>query len=401
MIKNKSLNCWLKTLETSHNKKIDLGLDRVKSVLRNLKLGKIAPTIITVAGTNGKGSTVAILSSILQQAGYKVGEFTSPHIRVYNERIKVNSQDCHDKVIVSAFEQIESSLNGVTLSYFEYSTLAATSIFKLLEVDVAILEVGLGGRLDSVNAIDTDCAIITTIDIDHTEWLGDTIESIGFEKAGIMRSYKPVIYGGKNCPQSIINYAEKINANLVFVDVPKIVKLNINGRYQQTNARTAITALRQLEHLNVNNNDIAGGLVSVKLQARLQVVSHNPTIIFDVSHNHQAAKELAVWLSENPIEGKTFATFGVLADKEPINWLDQFENTIDVWSITQVDNYRAMPIADLLKVLSSFAKLITSHKNVEMALKATKTMARKEDRIIVFGSFYVVSDAVSSMEIHE
>ena len=212
---NTSLAQWLERLETGHSKKIDLGLQRVKQVYENLAIAKIAPTIITVAGTNGKGSTVAILSAICQQAGYKVGEFTSPHLLKYNERIKINSQNASDEQIIAAFSMIEKACGNISLSYFEYATLAAAIIFKQQQVDIAILEVGLGGRLDSVNAIDTDCAVITTIDIDHCNWLGNTKEVIGYEKAGIMRTGKPAIYGDVNCPQSIIDYAKKIKAQLL------------------------------------------------------------------------------------------------------------------------------------------------------------------------------------------
>ena len=397
MTKKKSLKQWLDKLETGHNKKIDLGLTRVKSVYSHLQLDKIAPIIIAVAGTNGKGSTVAILSSICQQAGYKVGEFTSPHILKYNERFKINSQNVKDNQIVKAFEKIEENLNGISLSYFEFSTLAAAIIFKQQKVDVAIMEIGLGGRLDSVNAINSDCAIITTIDIDHTQWLGNNIEDIGFEKAGIMRSNKPVIYGDINCPQSIIGYAKKVNAQLIFANDQAFnsLELNINGQYQQSNAKTAITALKSLKQLSIGENDIVKGLKNIKLYARLQVISHNPELIVDVSHNKQAAKELALWLKQNPVKGKTIAVFAVLKDKNPIDWTEVFIDVIDIWCISTIDNPRAMSLNTLLKALARSATLITSHSSVKKALFAAESMTNPDDRIIVFGSFYTVGAALA------
>ena len=397
---NISLAQWLARLETGHSKKIDLGLQRVKQVYENLAIAKIAPTIITVAGTNGKGSTVAILSAICQQAGYKVGEFTSPHLLKYNERIKINSQNASDEQIVAAFSMIETACGNISLSYFEYATLAAAIIFKQEHVDIAILEVGLGGRLDSVNTIDTDCAVITTIDIDHCNWLGDSKEAIGYEKAGIMRAGKPAIYGDVNCPQSIIDYAKKIQAELNFVSdftIKDSFSLNIAGDYQIKNVKTAILALKSLNQLQISDENIQQGLKNIQLFARLQIVSHNPEVIVDVSHNQQAAIELSNWLQQNPIKGKTIAVFAVLADKKPINWLHYFQAVIAVWCISQVDSERAMPTNELLQALAESAQLICSFDSVSQAYEKAKIMAEKDDRIIVFGSFYTVSEVLATL----
>jgi len=397
VVKNKSLKDWLQKLETSHNKKIDLGLERIAQVYQSLNLEKVAPTIITVAGTNGKGSTVAILSSICQQANYKVGIFTSPHILRFNERIKINDQEVSDELLIQAFEQIEGNLNGVTLSYFEYTTLAALIIFKQQKLDICVLEVGLGGRLDSVNVVDTDCAIITTIDIDHTSWLGETKEVIGFEKAGIMRPNKPVIYGDEDCPKSIISHAKDTIANLIFASHQniEIPQLNIQGGYQIANAKTAIVALKNLPDLLITEQNINKGLKNIDLQGRLQVIETQPDIIVDVSHNKQAGKSLAQWLQNNPISGKTIAVFAVLADKNPIDWLNEFTEVIDLWCISEVHSERAMSTRDLLPILVDSAQLITSHESVETALDNAKIIANENDRIIVFGSFYTVSEALT------
>ena len=392
------LNQWLTNLETKHNKKIDLSLERIDEVYKRLKIEKIAPVIITVAGTNGKGSTVAILSSICQQAGYKVGEFTSPHLMKFNERIKINSQLVTDKQIVDAFELIEQHLEKISLSYFEYALLAAAILFKKNMVDIAILEVGLGGRLDATNVIDADCAIITTISIDHTDWLGNTIEEIAFEKAGIVRKGKPVIYGDDNCPQSIINHAKLLNADLIKnYDLKNLsFETNLIGEYQQKNINTAITALKSLSDLiNISSKEIQKGLLSVELSGRLQVIKNNPKIIVDVSHNKQAAKELASWLKAHPINGQTIAVFAVLADKVAIEWLNYFNGVIDNWNISQVTSDRAMPTKEVLKALSNTALLITSHDTVAQAYMAAKQMANAKDRIIVFGSFYTVSEVLA------
>ena len=397
MVKSrKSLTQWLNKLETSHNKKIDLGLKRVRTVYENLKLEKIAPHIITVAGTNGKGSTVAILTSICHQAGLKVGAFTSPHIINFNERITINQKQVFDNEIINAFEKIDDNLNGITLSYFEYATLAALILFKENNVDVAILEVGLGGRLDSVNVVDTDCAIITTIDIDHTDWLGDDIESIAFEKAGIMRTGKPVIYGDENCPKSIINHARKIKAKLIFSDPEITIKsTNLKGDYQKKNIRAAITALRTLP-LSISDENITKALKNIKLKGRLQTISTEPEVIIDVSHNEQAAKELAQWLQNNPISGKTLSVFSVLKDKNANNWIALFDGLIDAWCISKLNSHRAMETQEILMNLADSSKLITSYDSINQAFQGAKTMAHDKDRILVFGSFYTVSEVLES-----
>ncbi len=396
MTTRKSLNQWLSTLETQHNKKIDLGLERIKRVYDYLNLDKISPKIITVAGTNGKGSTVAILSSIIQQAGYNVGCFTSPHILEFNERIQINDKNVANKEIIEAFERIEENLNGLTLSYFEYATLAAFIVFKSNRVDVSILEVGLGGRLDSVNVIDTDCAIITTIDIDHTDWLGNDIESIALEKAGIIRANKPVVYGDVDCPKSIIAHAEKLNAQLTVVDpFLTISKLNIKGDYQNKNARTVITALGLMKpEIKVSKENINYGLMNVHLNGRLQTILENPDIIVDVSHNKQAAESLANWLSDNPIEGKTIAVFAVLKDKYAVDWLKKFKSFINCWCVSDLKSERAMPKNELLQMLADDYQLVMSFESVQLAFKKAKIIADKKDRIIVFGSFYTVSEVM-------
>ena len=398
--KNRSLNEWLNILESRHNKKIDLGLTRIQQVYNNCKLAKIAPTIITVAGTNGKGSTVAILSSICQSAEYKVGEFTSPHILKYNERIKVNSQNATDQQIIDAFKKVDENLNGISLSYFEYATLAAIIIFKQQNVDIAILEVGLGGRLDSVNVIDTDCAIITTIDIDHTSWLGNDKESIAFEKAGIMRINKPVIYGDEDCPASIIKHAKKTGAKLIFADQfeeNRYPNPNLLGQYQLKNAATAITALHSIHpRLNISEDSIKKGLKDIKLSGRLQTIAESPNIIVDVAHNKQACESLNSWLQSNPCQGKTIAVFSVLDDKKAMDWLDIFKDSIDVWCISVAQSERAMPIRDLLNVLVDSARLVTSFPSINEAFVNAQIMASPEDRIIVFGSFYSVSEVMQN-----
>jgi dihydrofolate synthase/folylpolyglutamate synthase len=398
VIKKKSLKDWLSQLETKHNKKIDLGLTRVTQIYNNLQLNKIAETVITVAGTNGKGSTVAILSSLCKCADYKVGTFTSPHIINFNERIKINDIEVNDELIIGAFEKIENHLEAISLSYFEYATLAALIIFKQQKVDVAVLEVGLGGRLDSVNVVDTDCAIITTIDIDHTAWLGDNRELIGYEKAGIMRANKPIVFGDSDCPKSIVNYANEVKARLIYaVNEPiEVPELNIQGGYQRANAKTALVALNQCVNLNINQAYILKALQNIKLQGRLQTISKNPTVIVDVSHNKQAAESLANWLHNNPIAGDTIAVFAVLADKEPMDWLSEFNQLVDVWCITSVDSERALPTQDLLLMLANCAQLITTFQSVTKALTAAKEIAKDGDRILVFGSFYTVSEVMQN-----
>jgi dihydrofolate synthase/folylpolyglutamate synthase len=263
--------------------------------------------------------------------------------------------------------------------------------------------------------IDSDCGIITTVDIDHTSWLGEDVESIGYEKAGILRANKPAIYGDINCPHSVIKYANSIHSQLIKLDenyqfkisengfdyhfneirYRDLPKPNIKGYWQFKNAATAITALKSLE-LNIDEESIRKGLVNIQIDGRLQLYKSSPDVYLDVSHNAQAAKNLSNWLDQNPIKGNTYAVFAVLGDKEPIKWLHHFKNTINAWFISEVNSERALKTNDLLKDLSNHSKLTISFESVKLAYTNAKLLANENDRIIVFGSFYTVSEVYES-----
>ncbi len=413
MASGSALSQWLRRLETGHDKKIDLGLERVGQVFRRLRLAPLAPVVISVAGTNGKGSTVAMLDSICQAAGYRTGRFTSPHLLQYNERFLVDGQQARDDAIVAAFEAIEKARGDISLSYFEFSTLAALWLFKRAPVDVAILEVGLGGRLDSVNVVDADCAVITTVDIDHVHWLGDNREAIGREKAGIFRAGRPAVCGDADCPLSVRRSACQGGARLYCRDKDFTVRRHASGfdwlgwqrdvlhlpepalagDWQIQNAATAIAALESLApKLTINPEHYAQGLQSVRLAGRLQVIQSSPQILVDVAHNAQSAAALAQWLHQHPVAGKTRAVFGVLNDKQPADWLPRFQTLVDEWFCTQPANERALSAADCAALVTQSTESENIHAiqdPVEAYQHAVNSLQEK-DRLLVFGSFFVL-----------
>ncbi len=411
------LSAWLRHLETAHDRKIDLGLERVGAVYAALQLAPVAPVVITVAGTNGKGSTVAMLDAICQAAGYKTGRFTSPHLLRYNERIVINGQEATDSAIVSAFRRIEEARGHITLSYFEYTTLAALYLFKQAAVDVAILEVGLGGRLDSVNVVDTDCALITTVDIDHTQWLGDNRESVGREKSGIFRPGRPAVCGDPDCPLSVRRQACQRGARLYRRDIDFDIRLHdsgfdwlgwhrdilalplpsLPGVWQCQNAATAVAALESLrERLPIPEEAYGMGLHQARLPGRLQQLRQQPEIRIDVAHNAQAAAALACWLKQNPSPGKTVAVLGVLADKNAHEWLGQFRFLVDAWVATQPVSERALPVAKCAELIrkTTGAPLLAAHTDPLAACHMALTGLDTDDRLLVFGSFFVLEPVI-------
>lgn len=416
----RTLSDWLRHLESAHGGKIDLGLERAGQVYRHLQLAPVAPVVISVAGTNGKGSTVAMLDAICRQAGYRTGCFTSPHLVHYNERMVIGGQPAPNEAIVAAFEAIESARGAVSLSYFEFTTLAALWLFKRAAVDVAILEVGLGGRLDAVNIVDADCAVITTVDIDHEQWLGNTREAVGREKAGIFRPGKPAICGDPDCPLSVRRIACQHRARLFrrdtdftvrYIDGPGFDWLGwsrditdlplpaLAGDWQLQNAATAIAALESLPgHLRITPDDYAAGLRAVTLPGRLQRLHNTPEIIVDVAHNAQSAAALARWLRQNPARGRTVAVFGALADKHAADWLGPFRFVVDAWVATEPVSERAMPLADcagLIKVATGGPLLFAEREPLQACRRAFGEL-QPDDRLLVFGSFFVLDPVLAA-----
>jgi dihydrofolate synthase / folylpolyglutamate synthase len=408
---------WLAYIEALHPKSIAMGLDRVQAVADKLQLKPKFP-IITVAGTNGKGSVCAMLSQIYVETGYRVGCYTSPHLVRYNERVCINNQTISDDDLCSAFAAVEVARGDVALTYFEMGTLAAVWHFCRQNLDICILEVGLGGRLDAVNIFEPTCAIVTTIDLDHMEYLGDTREKIGFEKAGVFRANKLAICGDENPPQSLLDYAKKIGANLQLInrdfsakktakgwqysagDVQlQLPNLGLAGDFQLTNAACVIHAVHHLNAiLPAPQANIHAALRAVKLTGRFQKIHSQPEILVDVAHNPHAAKSLAHNLQTTPCTGRTLAVFAMLADKDIEGVVNELAPYMDAWYVADIHNPRGAKASDLHSILIKHAakSSIQLFADVGAAIDSAYKNAAKNDRIIVFGSFYTVADAIAS-----
>ncbi len=385
----KTLDEWLDYQENLHTKKIDLGLERIQKVYQKLFPNGVNFKVITVAGTNGKGSTIAFIDSIYQQVNIKVASFTSPHIIQYNERFIINGVQASDAQICDAFAQIEQTRGMTSLTYFEFSTLAALLIFTHQKVAVAILEVGLGGRLDSINVVDNDVAVISSIDIDHADYLGNTRESIGLEKAGIMRPNMPCICGDTNPPKTIVQYAQEIGALLTFVNAPYLGNIGLQGEHQKRNAALAIEAVNQLHALPFNQ--VSAGISNAKLVGRFQVKSKSDkTIVLDVAHNPAAVQALTDTLQCN--QQPTIAIFCVLEDKNIEEMIDIISPSIDEWLLVPLNTGRAISMQNLIQKFSLLNK-VKVYKDMPSALHQALN-ANRVKRIVIFGSFYVVTDAL-------
>ena len=392
----KTLNEWLDWQESLHTQEIDLGLERIQRVYQQLFPNGVPFQVITVAGTNGKGSTIAFIDSIYQQSDFKVGAFTSPHLIKYNERFSINGEIVDDESICQAFDTIEALRNDTSITYFEFSTLAALVIFANEKVDVAILEVGLGGRLDSVNIVDPNVSIITNIAIDHTDYLGDTREAIGFEKAGIMRSDTPCICGDKNPPISIQKQADDIGALLLFISEPYQGAITLKGEHQQFNAALAIEAVNQLQQLlPLGQNQLYQGLEKANILARFQVETLNDkTIVLDVAHNEAAIKALAEILKVE--ETPTLAIFSALKDKNIELMINAIESCIDEWLIVPLSVNRAIRTQDLVDKFSLSSKITTCKDMASAIHQALNT--QQYQRVVIFGSFHTVADAMKTLD---
>ena len=411
-MQTKTLPQWLAHLETAHHTPIDMGLERVTQVKNAMNLAPACP-VITVGGTNGKGSTCAFLSHIYAAAGYKVGTLTSPHLLRFNERIAINNQPVSNEEIVEAFERIEAARGDISLTYFEFNTLAAVDIFGQHQVDVMILEVGLGGRLDAVNIFDTDCAIVTSVDLDHQDYLGDSIEQIGKEKAGIFRAGKPAIFGQDPAPHSLGQHAKNIGAKLLqlnhqFSYIARIdswqwqanngsLKIDLplpalQGAFQLNNAACAVAAVQIMrQQLPVSNEALAQGIAQAQNRARFQIIQQQPEIILDVAHNPHAARALASSLKNLPAK-RTFAVFSILADKDSDSVISILRDSIDEWFIAPLDLPRGMTLTALTAKLKKHdIKAIHPHNTIQAAYTAALSQVTENDRIIVFGSFHTVA----------
>ena len=423
--KGSSLESWLQYISSVHPREIELGLERSQRVAANLSLGKPAPLVVTVAGTNGKGSCVATMEAILQEAGYKTGCYTSPHIHVFNERIRINAANVTDAPLISAFAAIDEARDGETLSYFEFATLAGLYLLRENNVDVALLEVGLGGRLDAVNIVDADIAVISSIGIDHTDWLGNDIESIAVEKAGIMRPKIPTIFGGEQPPNAIINRAQELGSPLIISGQNFHVEQNVantswrwRGQNREaepidwsdlpipslmlSNVAASLQALKLLP-ISIEIEAVVAALAELALAGRFDKrrdLGNGRTVIFDVAHNPDAMRQLAIRLhsykAENQGAGRIAAVLAVMADKDVLGMITALEYCVDIWYIAQVDEARSMAADEVAQSMknvgiASDQGLILQFDSVESAYRAACDQTEAEDAVLVTGSFLTVA----------
>ncbi|MDN0073579.1 bifunctional tetrahydrofolate synthase/dihydrofolate synthase [Crenobacter sp. SG2303] len=419
MFASDSLADWLHYQEQLHTATIDMGLARVSAVRDAMHLVPDFPVII-VGGTNGKGSVSAMLSTMLARAGFKVGTYTSPHLLRYNERIALNMQPASDAQIVKSFAAIEAARGDISLSYFEFGTLAAMHTFIDQKVDVAVLEVGLGGRLDAVNIFDADVAVVVSVDLDHQEYLGDTRELVGFEKAGIFRAGRPAICADPNPPASLIEQAEKIGTKLICYGPDfGYTKLDnqwsfhmgearrhalplpaLRGGYQLVNASAALAVLECLrERLPVGIGAIKQGLVEVEWPGRFQVLPGRPLVVLDVGHNPHAVKAMVASLTVLPFAENRIAVFSMLADKDIDTVIELAKGAFDTWYVGGLDMLRGQSGEAIgAKLAEHQVANVKVFDSVDAAWQAALSSAGENDRIAVFGSFHTVAAVLEARQ---
>ncbi len=430
----RNLSDWLAYIEQQHPISIAMGLDRVREVAIRMGLGsgkdgKPATHVITVGGTNGKGSAVAFIEAIAREGGYKVGTYTSPHLLRYNERVRIDGFDASDADLIAGFEAVEAARvqrqaqddQDVSLTYFEYGTLCALWLFERAGLDLVVLEVGLGGRLDAVNIIDADAAVITTVDLDHQDWLGDDIEAIGFEKAGIARPFKPLILGDDDPPASVLRHAYAIGASAWRIgcdffaeqiddthwrwrevghalDLPMPTLL---APVQLRNAACAIAALQSID-IPIDDAAYARGVAQAQVGGRLQRFNcKGVDVVVDVGHNPQAARALAAWLESQP-RRPTRAVYAALKDKDAAGVVAALAGQVDAWHIAGLAEAgsRGEDVEAFARRLQgSAAAAATQHPDVQMALEAAIQRAQPDGRVLVFGSFHTAATALRALNV--
>lgn len=414
-----TVNEWLDWQQTVHPLNIDFKLERILSVYEKLNISSIAKKVITVAGTNGKGSTVSFLESILSNTNYNVGTFTSPHILKYNERIKINQKEIDDESLLDVFELIDKKRGSTTLTYFEFATLSAFYLFSKSDLDVAVLEVGLGGRLDATNIIDSDISIITSIGIDHTEFLGSTIDSIALEKAGVMRPFKKSIFAQDKPPAALFQYAKNNSVNLLVhnndysvtrnaktwgiksknITIENIPNLKMIGDYQYNYAAASTMALAEiLPECISDDNQTKEALCNTQISGRFQYLKKSPDIILDVAHNEDASKSLARNI-KNIGYKKIIAVLGILADKDVYSIVEPFSSFINHWHIGTIDSERGMNSDEIKYRINSLFKnslSISTYSSISSAFISAINSQDNDTLILAYGSFYTVSEVLKS-----
>jgi dihydrofolate synthase/folylpolyglutamate synthase len=409
---------WLARLEILSPREIDLGLDRVDQVLERLALPR-PKNVFHVAGTNGKGSCVAMLEALLLHDEACVGSYTSPHMIRYNERIRINGGEASDEQIVAAFERIEALRGSMPLTYFEYGTLAALVVFADANVDTAILEVGMGGRLDAVNAVEPDAGIITNISLDHCDWLGEDTESIAVEKAGIMRRDKPVVFGSRKMPRTIAERAKATRARLLVAGrdydwlhgsdgwmwsdsqqrLEGLKMPALPGDHQLENAAAVLAMLKAAgRHDLLHADKVNDALSGLRLAGRMQRIEGTNQYLLDVAHNAAAAAALATVLESEPIDGQTVAIIGVLNDKDLSGIVSPLVGHVDHWIAVTADSPRAIESGELARQVANLSgSACLAAESLSQALQQAQLLASPTDQILVTGSFYLVGPVLSEL----
>ena len=418
-----SLDDWLAWLETLHPKKIDLSLDRVVAVLERLGLADPPYRVITVGGTNGKGSCVAMLESIYWHAGYTVGSFTSPHVWRFNERVRIDGEDASDAELIELFEIMDGARGAITLSYFESSALAAFLHFARRKADVAVLEVGMGGRLDAVNAVDADCALIVSVDLDHQEWLGADREAIGYEKAGIMRAGAPAIIAERAPPASVLAHAAVSGARALVAgrdydyervdsdwrprgaapEQPPLPRPCFGGDEQYGNAAACAQVVEELQPcLPVAHAALAAGIRNAYLRGRFERHQlDGAEWVFDVAHNPAAAAVFRGSIERLPRPPRTYAVFAAMHDKDLAGVLAPFVDLVDGWFVTRASPDRGATAESLSELLTRLgARTLAAQSDVAAACRAARSAAAAGDRVLVFGSFHTVGAATAALGLY-
>jgi dihydrofolate synthase/folylpolyglutamate synthase len=426
----KTLADWLDQVQRQHPIAIDMGLDRVREVAARMGLKRPAKRVITIGGTNGKGSTVAFVEAIARAHGWKVGAYTSPHLLRYNERVRIDGAEADDAALVAGFEAVEAARalrqaqddREISLTYFEHGTLCALWLFARSKLDLAVLEVGLGGRLDAVNIVDPDASIITTVDLDHQDWLGEDTEAIGFEKAGIARPFKPLVLGDDDPPASVLRHAYAIGAqswriaNDFFaerIDADRwrwrevgfsmtLPMPALDAPVQVRNAACAIAALRSLG-ARIDKRAYAEGVAHARIAGRLQRFEREGVeVVVDVGHNPQAAGALAAWLRAQPVR-RTLAVYAALADKDAVGAVAALADGVEGWHIAGLADAgpRGQDVDAFARRLAGTAAADAArHAGVGAALQAAMAQAGPGGRVLVFGSFHTAAAALEHVGAH-
>ena len=421
----RTLGEWLAYLEQLHPAAIDMGLDRCQQVLARLGLGRLAPRVITVTGTNGKGSTCAFVASLLKAQGLKVGVYASPHLLRYNERVLIDGVEVDDARLCEAFAALEAARGEISLTYFEMGTLAAFWLFKQAALDAVVLEVGLGGRLDAVNLIDADLSLITSVGLDHADYLGNTRESVGFEKAGIMRAGHPALCGDLDPPHTVLDKVAELGCP--FFLRGDAYDLTIGDSQWQWRGRTLAGDALVLEGLPLldlpmenaalalqaygltglpwQREQLVAALLATRVTGRLdrrQVTWKGKplNLLLDVGHNPHAAEYLARRLAARPPAGKRLAVFGLLADKDLDGVIAPLASHVAQWAVAPLPTGRTRPAGELVQALANLGATVASYASVEQALEAQCDLATADDEILLFGSFYCVGEALEWLARH-